>query len=181
MSDAPSPAVHTDPEPRGGVRRWFAVRFRSATAIYGLIVFTAFLTIASDGVDEAGHLVDAGEMLEESVPALLVFYAAHVFAHTLTDHGDRGLWPALRHAVHSSSGMLWSALPSIAILVIGALTGMSGYDVYWYASWTAVIMLTVLGYAAYSRRRAHPLVRIAGAVGTGVLGFVIILLEYALH
>lgn len=163
------------------LRRFLDVRFRSPTAIYGLIVFTAFIAIASDGTDEEGRLVSAIEMIGEAVPALLIFYVAHVFAHTLTDHGQLGLAPALRHALHHSSGMLYAALPTIAVLVVGSFTDMPGYDVYEWSMWSAVIVLGVLGYAAYSRRGTHVVVRILGALGTAVLGAIIILLEYVLH
>jgi hypothetical protein len=174
----PTPAPRTG---RERVRHWFDVRFRSATAIYGLIVFTAFITIASDEIDDEGHLIDAAEMLENAVPALLVFYGAHVFAHTLTDHGQHGFGRSFLHALRHSSGMLWSAIPTVAILVYGSLTHMSGLDAYWYSMLAAVVMLVILGYAAYSRRGSHVLIRILGALGTGILGFVIIILEYALH
>ncbi|MFT4212564.1 MAG: hypothetical protein QM626_11925 [Microbacterium sp.] len=175
---APEP---TTPARSGRVRQWFDVRFRSATAIYGLIVFTAFITIASDEVNDAGQLIDAAEILEEAIPALLIFYAAHVFAHTLTDHGERGFGGSLRHAIRHSSGMLWSAIPTIVILVVGSLTHMSGEDAYWYSMLAAIIVLAVLGYTAYARRGMHVSIRVLGALGTGLLGALIILLEYALH
>lgn len=163
------------------VRRFLDARFRSPTAIYGLIVFTAFIAIASDGTDEEGRLVSAPEMIGEAVPALLLFYIAHVFAHTLTDHGEMGFGPALRHALHHSSGMLYATLPTIAVLVVGSFTDMPGYDVYDWSMWSAVIVLGALGYAAYSERGSHVIVRLLGAVGTALLGALIILLEYVLH
>ncbi|MFT4108311.1 hypothetical protein [Propionicimonas sp.] len=169
------------PPPREAVRRWFDLRFRSASAIYGLIVFTAFISIASDEINEAGHPIDAAEILAEAVPALLIFYAAHVYAETLTDHGEHGFGRSLRQSLRNSSGMLWSALPTIVILVIGTLTSMSGYDAYWYAMLAAVLILGVLGYAAYSRRGSNVAVRILGGLGTALLGATIILLEYAVH
>ena len=167
--------------PRGRFARFFDVRFRSATAIYGLIVFTSFITIASDDVDDEGHPIDAAEMLFDALPALAVFYAAHVFAHTLTDHAEHGFWPAFRRALHHSSGMLYAALPTILVLVIGSFTGMSGIDAYSLSTWAAIVMLAVLGWAAYSGRRRSVLVRILGAAGTAFLGLLLILFEYALH
>lgn len=169
------------PAGRGRVREWFDIRFRSATAIYGLIVFTSFITIASDDVTESGHPIDAFELFVDAIPALLVFYAAHVFAHTLTDHGEHGFGRAFVHALHHSSGMLWSAIPTFAIILIGVFTNRSAAQVYWYAMMAAVAMLVVLGYAAYSRRGSHVVIRLLGGIGTGLLGLVIIILEYALH
>jgi drug/metabolite transporter (DMT)-like permease len=170
-----------DARGRGPVARFFDVRFGSATAIYGLIVFTSFITIASDDIDDDGTPITAGGMLFDAIPALAIFYAAHVFAHTLTDHGEQGFGRAFRHALHHSSGMLYAALPTIAVLVVGSFTGMSGLDAYNVSAWVAVAVLAVLGYAAYSRRRSPILIRILGAAGTAFLGFALIIFEYALH
>ncbi|MBZ4485795.1 hypothetical protein LQ938_10575 [Microbacterium sp. cx-55] len=166
---------------RSALERFFDVRFRSATAIYGLIVFTSFITISSDDIEEDGTPISAGGMLLDAIPALAIFYAAHVFAHTLTDHGERGFGVAFRRALHHSSGMLYAALPTIVVLVIGSFTGLTGLDAYNWSAWVAVVVLGVLGYAAYSRRRSSVIVRILGAVGTAFLGFTLIILEYALH
>ncbi len=157
------------------LRRAVAERFGSATAIYGLIVFTSFVTIASDSLPEAG------EILAEAIPALIIFYAAHVFAHTLTGHGEHGLRGSLRTALRHSAGMLYAAVPSVLILVAGTFTRMSGQDAYSLSMWAAVIVLGVLGYGAYSRRGASVPIRILGGAGTAMLGVLLILLEYALH
>ena len=157
------------------LRGAIAERFGSATAIYGLIVFTSFVTIAADSVPEAG------EILAEAIPALIIFYAAHVFAHTLTGHGEHGFRRSLRLAMRHSSGMLYSAAPSVVILIVGALTRMSGAAAYSLSLWAAVIVLGVLGYGAYRRRGASIVARILGGAGTAMLGFVLILLEYSLH
>ncbi len=58
---------------------------------------------------------------------------------------------------------------------------MSGYDAYWLSMLVAVLMLGILGYASYTRRGSSHVIRVLGAVGTGLLGALIILLEYALH
>lgn len=162
--------------PRGRrMRTAVAERFGSATAIYGLIVFTSFVTIAADSLPEAG------EILAEAIPALIIFYAAHVFAHTLTGHGEHGLRGSLRAALRNSAGMLYAAVPSVLILIAGTFTRMSGEFAYALSLWAAVIVLSVLGYGAYRRRGASVPVRILGGIGTALLGFLLILLEYGLH
>lgn len=169
---------HPSPEAASRVSRLrgaIAERFGSATAIYGLIVFTSFVTIAADSVPEAG------EILAEAIPALIIFYAAHVFAHTLTGHGEHGLRRSLRLALRHSSGMLYAATPSVLILIVGAVTRMSGEAAYSLSLWAAVIVLGVLGYGAYRRRGASVLTRILGGAGTAMLGILLILLEYSLH
>lgn len=163
--------------PRGARRMgaWLDARFRSPAAIYGLIVFAAFVTIASD------HAEDPWDMLDASAWTLVVFFTAHVFAHTLTDHGERGLGEAWWHAVRHSAGMLYAAIPSALVLVVCGMQGASADDAYVATVWTTTIVLAILGYVAYWRRGAHPMIRLLGAVGTAVLGILIVLLEYAVH
>jgi hypothetical protein len=158
-----------------GFAGWLDSRFRNASAIYGLIVFAAFLSIDSD------HAEDAWGMLETAVISLLVFYLAHVFAHTLTDHGEHGLWRATWHAMQHAAGMLYAALPATVVLIAGGIQGASPDDVYDATMWATVIVLAILGYVAYWRRGSHIAIRLLGALGTAVLGIFIVLLEYAIH
>lgn len=165
-------------EPRDrshGFAAWFDARFRSATAVYGLIVYMAFITISAD---EAEHPV---EMLFDSAVSIIVFFIAHVFAHTLTDHGDMRLSHAIHNAVRHASGMLYtSALPAI-VLIGGALTSSPVDDTYEGAVWVSIILLAILGYIAYSKRGSHVLIRLVGAVGTAALGWMIVVLEWLIH
>lgn len=159
----------------GRVRRWIDERFRSAPAIYGLLVFAAFVTIASD------HAVDAWDILDTSAGTLVVFYIAHVFAHTLTDHGERSLRTATWHAMQHAAGMLYAAIPGTVALIVCGVRGDSADTAYHAAIWTTTVVLAVLGYMAYWRRGAHLVARIFGAIGTAVLGLLVVALEYAFH
>ncbi len=166
---APAPAS------RRGVVGWLDARFRSPAAIYGLIVFAAFLSVDSE------HADDVWDMLATAVWTLVIFFIAHVFAHTLTDHGERGLRAATRGAVQHASGMLYAALPASLALVLAGMQGWAVDDAYEASMWVTVAVLAVLGYVAYWRRGAHWSVRLLGALGTAALGVLIILLEYAIH
>lgn len=163
------------PPPSRRVHEWFDTRFRTPAAIYGLIVFAAFVTISSD------HAEDAWDILDTAAWTLVVFYIAHVFAHTLTDHGERGLGAAVRHAMRHAVGMLYAAIPAAIVLVVCGVQGVSPDDAYEATVWTTTIVLAILGYIAYWRRGAHPVVRLLGAAGTAALGMLIVLLEYAVH
>ncbi|MGP3536302.1 hypothetical protein ACTU3I_16015 [Microbacterium sp. RD1] len=158
-----------------GFTAWLNARFASAAAIYGLIVFSAFLAISSD------HAEDAWDMLDTSAWSLVVFFLAHVFAHTLTDHGARGLGPATWHSIQHSAGMLYAAIPSTIVLIIGGIQGAPADDVYEATTWVTLVVLAILGYVAYWRRGAHLVVRLLGALGTAVLGLIIVALEYSIH
>jgi hypothetical protein len=168
-------AAEPRPPARTGAGRWFDARFRSPAAIYGLIVFAAFLSIASD------HAESAWDMLDTSIGSLVVFFIAHVFAHTLTDHGEQGLGAATRTSLRHAAGMLYAALPATLVLVVCGMVGTDASDAYEWSMWVTVVVLAVLGYLAYSRRGANLPVRVLGALGTAALGFFIVLLEYAIH
>ena len=170
QTDVPAP-LHG----AGRVASWLDARFRNAAAIYGLVVFASFITISSD------HAANAWDMLDTAVWTLVVFFLAHVFAHTLTDHGERGLGRALRHAVEQGSGMLYAAVPATIALIVCGINGASVDDAYIASMWATVVVLAILGYVAYWRRGAHPVIRLLGAVGTAALGLIIVLLEYATH
>lgn len=154
---------------------WFGVRFRSPAAIYGLIVFTAFVTIAED------HAESIEDMLATSVASLVVFFIAHVFAHTLTEHSEHGLRAATRNAVRHGAGMLYASVPSILVLVIADLSGATISDAVDYCLLAAFTVLAILGYHAFQSRRARWVTRIVGAIATAMLGIFIVILEYGFH
>ncbi|MEV7828497.1 hypothetical protein [Microbacterium enclense] len=158
-----------------GVRAWFDVRFRSPAAIYGLIVFAAFVTIADD------HAETVGEVLLSASSSLVVFFIAHVFAHTLTQHAEHGLWHATLDGVRHGAGMLYASVPSVLALVFADAAGMSVDDASELCGWATFVVLGILGYFAYARRRAHLVMRLLGAFATACLGLFIVVLEYAVH
>lgn len=172
--DAPAAAHAARSVPRG-FAAWLDVRFRSPAAIYGTIVFAAFLAINAD------HADDPWDLLDNAVLSLVVFFLAHVFAHTLTDHGEHGFLRALRRAVQHSAGMLYAAVPSTVLLLAAGATGDDLQSAYDATIWITIAVLAVLGYVAYWRRGAHIAIRLLGAAGTALLGFALVILEYAVH
>ena len=154
---------------------WFDVRFRSPAAIYGLIVFTAFVTIAED------HAESIEDMLATSIASLVIFFIAHVFAHTLTEHSEHGFRAATRNAVRHGAGMLYASVPSILVLVICGFSGATIHDAVDYCMLTTFAVLAILGYHAFQSRRAPFFVRILGALATAMLGLFIVILEYGFH
>lgn len=157
------------------VKAWFDVRFRSPAAIYGLIVFAAFVTIADD------HADSVGEVLLSAATSLVVFFIAHVFAHTLTEHADHGLRHATREGMRHGAGMLYASVPSVLVLLIAGATGVSVDDAADLSMWSTFVVLALLGYNAYRRRGAGLAGRLLGAFATACLGVFIVLLEYAIH
>lgn len=157
------------------VRAWFDVRFRSPAAIYGLIVFAAFVTIADD------HADSVWDVLLSASTSLVVFFIAHVFAHTLTEHADHGLRHATREGMRHGAGMLYASVPSVLVLVWAGLTGVSIDDAADLSMWSTFLVLFLLGYSAYRRRGARVFGRLVGGFATACLGVFIAILEYAIH
>lgn len=154
---------------------WLHRVFGGPSAVYGLILYSALIAGVSD------ESTDSLEVLIVSFVSLIIFFIAHVFAHTLSDHGEHGFWNALEGGVRESVGMLYAAIPSTLVLIAGATTRMDADDSVGLALLVATIVLGVLGYSAYARRGAGIVVRVVGAVGTAILGFAIMILNYAAH
>lgn len=154
--------------------RWFDVRFRTPVAVYGLIVYTSLINIA-------GEHGTVPELLVTSVVSLIVFYLAHVFAHTLADHGTHRLGPATANAFRHSLGMLYSGVPTTLAMVIASFTVHDTDEISDIATNTTFVMLFLLGLSAYTRTGAPIWLRLLGALGTAMLGLLVLILELLLH
>jgi hypothetical protein len=167
--------IGSEPVPRQRWHEWFDVRFRTPAAIYGLIVYSALLMITSDEDDGVTETVIG------SVATLLVFFLAHAFAQTVSDHGAHPLRRAIAYGFTHSAGMLYAAVPPTIAMVIAGLQGSDASDASEYALWTTMVVLAFLGYIAYTRSGAPQWARIVGALVTALLGAFVALLEYAFH
>jgi drug/metabolite transporter (DMT)-like permease len=160
----------------GAVRRWFRSRFGNPSAVYGLIVYTA--AIGALSVEDED---DLGAMIVKGLFSLIIFFIAHVFAHTLADHGRLPLHRAIWSGVIHSVGMLYTSIPSTLVLVLGLVLGWDAGDAADYALIASVVMLGILGYSAYAERGARHVIRWVGAAGTAALGLLILVLDYLVH
>jgi hypothetical protein len=175
----------------------FLSRYVTPEAVYASVLFAAVVAAASDEepspVDNTIVINDVTLHPSESAVVLLwaglsmvVFWAAHVFAHAVASHGVHDGKPvtvgeATGLAFRRAAGMLYAPLlPSIP-LWLGAF-GVIGYDDA--ISWTlnaTMIVLGVLGFLAFTARGANWAARIFGGLGTSLLGLVIILINALLH
>ncbi len=175
-------------------------RVVTADAVYGTILFAALIAVSSEGDGSGdgvpgnqpgvhveigtGQHVDLVQTLLVSVSTLVVFWIAHVYARTIAGHGRREgedvrLGTALHRALEHSNGMLWSAIPSTIVLLLG-VAGLVPDAADW-SLVVNVVVLGVLGYQALSERRRAVSIRALGGVLTAVLGLVIILIDIAVH
>jgi len=175
----------------------------SADAIYGTILFAALIAAASghgttdgdgDGipgdVTQHGISVHLGDQAIDraadldtlllAVVTLLVFWLAHVYAHTIAHHaGVKSVRTALADALESSSGMLIAAVPSTIVLLLGVVGILPDA-----ADWSlvlAVVVLGVLGWQSFAERGTGIGGRVVGAVVSALLGLALMILKVSVH
>ena len=160
-----------------GFREWVGERFVTVDAIYGLILYAALIAASSVEDDPDALLV-----LVFSAFSLLIFWGAHVFAGTIVGHAaNTPLFTSIWRAMGHSSGMLWAAvLPSVP-LVLGAVKLIADDDAIDYALLVCTVILFLLGYTAFSRRKANVAARIFGGIGCALFGTLVIALNAAVH
>ncbi|MGO7983448.1 hypothetical protein ACC691_36995, partial [Rhizobium johnstonii] len=88
---------------------------------------------------------------------------------------------ALKASVVRSSGLLLGAAIPSAILLLGASRAIDDENAMWFALWTEVIALGVLGYVAFLRRGTPWILRLVGALTTAAFGIVLIVLKAFIH
>jgi hypothetical protein len=158
------------------LRDWVRDRFVTADAVYGLILYSALIAAVSDADS------NVFEVLFVSVLSLVVFWGAHLFARTVAGHGaDVSLGTAFRAAFAESLGMLYAVVfPSIPLLM-GAAGLISTDDAVSASLVVSMIVLGVLGYNSFAKRKSHMIIRIVGALATAAFGLLAILLNIVVH
>jgi len=154
------------------------VRERLVTpdAVYGLILFSALIGAVDDEDSEAL------EVLFVAVASLVIFWGAHVFAGTITTHGeDVRLGLAVRRSMVHSMGMLYAAILPSLVLLLGVFHVVSADDAVSIALLVATAVLGLLGYNAFARRRSPVLIRVLGGLGTALFGALMIVLNIVVH
>ena len=167
-------------EERLALLRLGRVRLDVEPAVYGTVVLLTVLVVAlEDGIGDFG---DAALVV---VGPLIATFAAHLFAAVLASvSAERRPPTAARLAVltgHAAQYLLLAVVPLIVIAVV-ALTGLGGPD----DAGTLVVdlglaVLVVLGGVGGWRALHRWWAVVAGAVGAGVLGLVVLVLRLALE
>lgn len=175
MTDGPNA-----PHPR--VRGLHLVQRHFATdeGVYGVILVAGMIVAAG------AHGASAWQVFAQVVGTVIVFWAAHVYAGTVAHHGFAdgrliGIRESFRLALRRSWGLLVSALIPSSILLLGLLQVVPDTAAAWFALWTCVAVLAVLGYIAFARRGAAWHIRLLGSLATAGFGILMILLKSGIH
>lgn len=150
----------------------------SEEAIYGLILVAGMIIVAS----ERGY--EAWETLVTVLVTVLVFFAAHVYAGTVSRMagGRRSSVPAaLRGALRHSRGLLVVSVLPLLVLVLGASELITPDAAVWTSLVITVVLLVVDGWLMAASRTPSFWTRVAGAAISGAFGAVLILLKVVIH
>jgi hypothetical protein len=134
------------------------------------------LHLGDSAIDRAADL----DTLLLAGVTLIVFWLAHVYAHTIAGHGAaKSVRAALAHALETSSGMLIAAIPSTVVLLLGVAGLLPDA-----ADWSlvlAVVVLGVLGWQSFAERGSGVGGRVVGAVVSALLGLALMILKVIVH
>ncbi|WP_353826799.1 hypothetical protein [Agromyces sp. SYSU T0242] len=175
MTDRP-----TSPRQRESAASVLRASFVTEESVYGVILVSGMIVVGG------GHGDSSWRVFWTVVITVLVFWAAHVYAGTVAHHGfDEhrmvSLREAFRGSLRRSLGMLLAALVPAAILLLGATRAVPDDLANWTALWVGVGVLAVLGFIAFRRRRASPIMQVVGALGTAAFGIAMIVLKAIVH
>lgn len=144
-------------------------------AIYGLILVSGVIVVTASA---EGFSID---VLIAVVVTVVIFFAAHVYAGTLSRLAIRGsgegIGPSLSAAARRSAGMLTASLVPIAILAVGATGLVEDETANWAALITNTAILGVLGWVAVARWSRSIAGRLLGAVLAASFGLILIVLK----
>ncbi|MFE6965860.1 hypothetical protein ACFVAJ_12135 [Agromyces sp. NPDC057679] len=154
--------------------------FVTEESVYGVVLVSGMIVVAGT------HGSSSWEVFWIVAITVVVFWAAHVYAGTVSRHGlaidhVMPLRQAFDAALNHSLGLLASALLPSLILLLGALRVVPDALTIWLALWAGVLVLAVLGFVAYRRRGAPLHKQLLGAVTTAAFGLVMIVLKAFIH
>jgi hypothetical protein len=169
-----SGADDTDGAPEG--RWWFLVR---PSVIYGTVIVSAVIVAApDDDPDLALILLTLG--------TIGIVWVAHVFSeivageHTVTNP-PTPFRVVLVHAMEHGAGLLLAAILPIVCLLIGSVGGFTQAAAYFSSLGVGVLSMGVLGWFVFAHRGARWPIRLAGALGTALLGAGVVALNGFIH
>ena len=172
MAVAPRKTRATKATAASESRWWFLVR---PPTIYGTIIVAAVIAAADD------HDSDF-EVFVLTLSTIVMVWIAHVRSEAVAgDHAvtkpPTPMRTVIGHAMAHSSGLLVAAILPLVLLLVGTFGGLTEYIAYYGALAVAVLVLAVLGWLVFTHRGNAWPIRLAGAVGTALLGAVVIFLK----
>ena len=164
------------PAPAPDSRWWFLVR---PQVIYGTVIVSAVIVAAPDDDPDL-------ELVLLTLATIAIVWVAHVFSEVVAGEHAVTNPPTpfrvvLRHAIGHGAGLLISAVLPVVCLLIGSLGGITRSSAYYASLGVGVLSLGVLGWFVFAHRGNAWPIRLAGAVGTALLGAIVVALNGIIH
>ena len=155
---------------------WFLVR---PPVIYGTVIVSAVIVAAPDDEPDL-------ELVLLTLTTVAIVWVAHVFSeivageHAVTNP-PTPFGVVLRHAMSHAAGILIAAALPILCLLIGSIGGFTQSAAYYSSLGVGVVSLGLLGWFVFAHRGNAWPIRLAGAVGTALLGAIVVALNGLIH
>jgi len=149
-----------------------------AGTVYGTIVVMAVIAAGSQGAD-----TDPSRLAGFAAATVLVLWAAHVYAHALSDSVEAGRrleWVELRGLARREASVALAAVAPIGALTLGALEVIREQSAIRLALGIGVATLAAQGLRYARVERLSRTATIVAVTVNLVLGLVIVALEVAL-
>lgn len=155
---------------------WFLVR---PPVIYGTVIVSAVIVAAPDDDPDP-------ELVLLTLTTVAIVWVAHVFSeivageHAVTNP-PTPFGVVLRHAMSHAAGIPIAAILPVVCLLIGSVGGFTRPAAYYASLGVGVLSLGVLGWFVFAHRGNAWPIRLAGAVGTALLGAIVVALNGLIH
>jgi hypothetical protein len=175
----PSAAQHGRvPSPRARIPDWLT-HADAGTLLYGAIVSGATLGAVSAHADESTRVAAA------AVFVTAVYWAAHLYVHTLTQHLEgsdrRRLLHRLATSARAEAGVLVGGLPIVAVyltlVVFGASPNAAGFG----ALTFLIVLLFGVGHLGATQAGLTGWTALGEATLAGFFGVLIVMMKGLLH
>lgn len=149
----------------------------------GEAIFTGTVVCAAAIAYGAGHLRSTGELAVAIVGTVLVYWLAHLHAHTLGASVAHGHHPlvALRLALGETWPIAGASVLPVVILLLSEAAGASLRFAAWVALVATVVLLTGYSYLAGVRSGLGTWGRVGSAAAGAGIGLLVALMKVGLH
>ena len=143
--------------------------------IYGTIITTAVMVVADDNESDF-------DVFFVVLASTIIVWIAHTFSELVAGGPRAGGTPVptravLRHAFEHSLGLLTAAVLPLIFLLLGALGAFDEYVAYYLALGASLLSLAVVGWLSVQRRGYGWPLRLAGGLGTVLVGVLVVILK----
>lgn len=147
----------------------------TAAAIYGTVVTAAL--IAGDSIETT----DTALIVATVVIVVPLYWLAHAYAEFLAQGIHEDTAPKVVATLRQELGILWSALPLLAMILVLRAAGVGENTAVNVALWLAVVELVAVAIIAARHNRLRGFALVAAVLVSALFGAVIVAFKAVLH